>query len=67
MIVGEVWAAHYEKLLNEEFDWNINELHDVDAVNEPIQEISMQEMRAAIHKMKNDKSAGLTAKRRRRK
>ena len=45
----EVAAAYYEKLFN---DWNIDELHDVDAVSGPLEEISMQEVRAAIHKMK---------------
>ena len=58
--VRDVWAAYYEKLLNEEFDWNRNELSDADAVSGPLEEISMQEVRAAIHKMKNDKSTGPT-------
>ena len=35
-MMREVWAAYYEKLLIEEFDWNINELHDVDAVSVPL-------------------------------
>ena len=55
-----VWAAYYKKLLNEEFDWNINELIDADAVSGPLEEIYMQEVRAAIHKIKNDKSTELT-------
>ncbi len=25
--VRDVWAAHHEKPLNEEFDWNMNELN----------------------------------------
>ena len=58
--VRDVWAAYYEKLLNEEFDWNRNELSDADAVSGPLEEISMQEVRAAIHKMKSDKSSGPT-------
>lgn len=58
--VRDVWAAYYEKLLNEEFDWNRNELSEVDAVSGPLEEISMQEVRAAIRKMKNDKSTGPT-------
>ena len=58
--VRDVWAAYYEKLLNEEFDWNMNELNDADVVSGPLKEISMQEVRAAIHKMKSDKSTGPT-------
>ena len=58
--VRDVWAAYYEKLLNEEFDWNRNELSDADAVSGPLEEISMQEVRSAIHKMKSDKSSGPT-------
>ena len=58
--VRDIWAAYYEKLLNEEFDWNVNELSDADAVSGPLEEISIEELRAAIHKMKNDKSTGPT-------
>ena len=50
-------AAYSEKLLNEEFDFNINELGDVDAVSGPLEEISMQ-LRAAFSKMKKHKSTG---------
>ena len=38
------------------FEWNINELHDVNALSGALQEISMQVVRTAIHKMKNEKS-----------
>ena len=58
--VRDIWAAYYEKLLNEEFDWNINELRDADAVSGPLEEISMQEVGAAIYKMKSDKATGPT-------
>ena len=58
--VRDVRAAYYEKLLNEEFDWNMKELSDADVVSGPIEEISMQEVRAAIYKMKSDKSTGPT-------
>ena len=54
----DVWKVHYEKLLNEEFEWNINELSEADVVSGPMDEISMQEVRAAIFKMKKDKSTG---------
>ena len=58
--VKDVWAACYEKLLNEEFDWNRNDLIDADVVSGPLEEISIEDVRAAIHKMKNDKSTGST-------
>ena len=56
--VRDVWAAYYEKLLNEEFDWNRNYLIHAYVVNGPLEEISIEEARAAIHKMKNYKSTG---------
>jgi hypothetical protein len=56
--VRDIWAAYYEKLLNEEFDWNINELRDADAVSGPLEEISRQEVGAAIYKMKATKLPG---------
>ena len=58
--VRDVWTAYYEKLLNEEFDWSRNDLIDADVVSGPLEEISMQEVRSAIHKMKSDKSSGPT-------
>ena len=58
--VRDVWAANYEKLLNAERDWNRNDLIDADVVSGPLEEISIEEVRAAIHKMKNDKSTGPT-------
>ena len=53
-------TTYYEKFFNEAFDWNINELSDADAVSEPLEEISMKEMRAAICQMKKNKSTGPT-------
>ena len=37
------WVAYYEKLLNEEFDWNVKELSDADAISGSLAEITMQE------------------------
>ena len=58
--VLEVWRAHYEKLSNEEFPWNREALPVVGAVNESCkgEEITMEEVRSAIKKMRNNKAAG---------
>ena len=54
----ETWRAHYEKLANEEFPWNKDSLHTADPVCGPCEKISMDEVRSAIKKMKNNKAAG---------
>ena len=54
----ETWRAHYEKLANEEFPWNNDSLHTADPVSGPCEKISMDEVRSAIKKMKNNKAAG---------
>ena len=56
----EVWRSHYEKLSNEEFDWDKDSLGETQMVSGPIQEISKQEVRAAVMKMKCNKAPGPT-------
>src|SRR5260221_512039 len=56
--IKEVWRDYFEKLLNEEFDWNKNSLEPVNAVSGPEERISTNEVRAAIAKMKIGKAAG---------
>ena len=56
--IKEVWRKHYEKLLNEEFDWNQESLESVDAVSGPAEEITEAEVRAAIANMKTGKAVG---------
>ena len=41
-------------------EMNEDVLIDADVVSGPLEEISIEEVRAAIHKMKNDKSTGPT-------
>jgi hypothetical protein len=54
----EVWRAYYNKLANEEFPWNRDTLTEVDAVCGPSEEITFEEVKAAVKKMKNCKAAG---------
>jgi len=54
----EIWKRYYEKLLNEEFDWNKNNLENVNAVCGARERISTSEVRAAIAKSKSGKAAG---------
>jgi hypothetical protein len=49
----EIWKSYYEKLLNEEFDWNKNDLEIVSAVCGPSESISTAEVGAAIAKSKS--------------
>jgi hypothetical protein len=56
--IKEVWRKHYEKLLNEEFDWNQESLEVADAVSGPAEEITQAEVRAAIANMKTGKAVG---------
>ena len=56
--IKEVWRRHYEKLLNEEFDWNRDGLETVDAVSGPADVILVSEVRSAIAKMKAGKAVG---------
>jgi hypothetical protein len=54
----EIWKRYYEKLLNEEFDWNKSNLESASAVSGPSERISTSEVRAAIAKSKSGKAAG---------
>jgi hypothetical protein len=54
----EVWRKYYDKLSNEEFPWNKDVLVEVGAVNGPSEEISFEEVSAAVKKMKSNKAAG---------
>ena len=54
---------HYDKLLNEEFDWNRKSVVSENAnakVIGPAEIITVEEVRAAMHKMKSGKAAGPT-------
>jgi hypothetical protein len=56
----EVWRAYYDKLSNEEFPWNKDTLTEVETVSGPAEEISFEEVKAAVKKMKNNKASGPT-------
>jgi hypothetical protein len=54
----DVWRRHFEKLLNEEFDWDREGLETGHAVSGPAAEITASEVRAAIGKLKAGKAVG---------
>ena len=54
----EVWRAHYDKISNEEFAWDRNDLTNVSPVCGSSERISALEVGVAIFKMKQGKSAG---------
>ena len=56
--INEIWRTYFEKLLNEEFDWNRNGLDMADAVAGPAELLSVEEIRLAIAKAKSGKAAG---------
>jgi hypothetical protein len=56
----ETWRKYYEKLLKEEFDWDRSTLEVRGEVSGPIEEITAEEVRVAIKKMKNDRGSGPT-------
>ena len=56
----EVWRSHYEKLSNEEFDWDRDSLGEKLVISGPIPEISKQEVRLAVAEMKCNKATGPT-------
>ena len=53
-----MWRRHFEKLLNEEFDWDREGLVTGHAVSGPAAEITASEVRAAIGKLKAGKAVG---------
>ena len=56
----EVWREYYDMLSNEEFPWNRDALTEMGAVSGPCEEISFEEVRAAIKIRKSNKTAGPT-------
>ena len=60
--IREVWSSYFEKLLNEEFEWNRDFLNDgqedESSTAESVELITEQEVRAAIGQMKEGKAAG---------
>jgi hypothetical protein len=56
--VKEIWRKHFDKLANEEFDWDRNSLQPESLVSGPIKEVTEQEVKRAMQKMKSGKAAG---------
>jgi hypothetical protein len=54
----DVWRRYFEKLLNEEFDWDRDSLEAGHAVSGPAEKITTSEVRDAIGKMKAGKAVG---------
>ena len=56
--VKERWKGYFEKLLNEEFEWDKDGLAKVDKVSGPAEIIAYDEVKAAIFRVKSGKAAG---------
>ena len=60
--IREVWSSYFEKLLNEEFEWNRDFLKDLreegSSSDGPVETITEEEVRTAIKQMKKGKAAG---------
>src|ERR1700757_990000 len=56
--IKEVWKHYFEKLLNEEFEWDQGSLEKADAVSGPCDSISVEEVRSALASSKSGKAAG---------
>lgn len=56
--VKERWKGYFEKLLNEEFEWDKDGLCDVEKVSGPAEIITYGEVKAAITLAKSGKAAG---------
>ena len=54
----DVWRKHFEKVSNEEFDWERDSLDAALAVSGPAEAITVHEVRVAIAKMKARKAVG---------
>ena len=54
----KAWQSHYDKLLNEEFPWNVDSLNDQPPVQGPAIYVTVAMVRKAIAKMKCGKSSG---------
>ena len=57
----EAWRRHFEKISNEEFGWNRN-LPEIDSQrnSNEVEEITLEEMRGAVMRMKSNKASGPT-------
>jgi hypothetical protein len=55
--INQVWKAYFEKLLNEELEWNKDLLEDASPTSGPAERITEQEVRTAIAKTKVGKAA----------
>ena len=53
-----VWKEYYEKLLNEEFDWNKDTLEAVEPVSGASEIFTLEDIRRAMRQAKNGKAAG---------
>ena len=58
--INQVWKAYFEKLLNEELEWNKDLLENASPTSGPAERITEQEVRTAIAKTKVGKAAGPT-------
>ena len=56
--VKDRWKIYFDKLLNEEFEWNKDGLTAVEKVYGPAEIISCSEVKSAITKTKPGKAAG---------
>src|SRR5208282_1745331 len=56
--IKQVWKEYFEKLLNEEFEWNKDLLEDASPTRGPAARITEEEVRTAIAKTKVGKAAG---------
>ena len=54
----EIWRAYYDKLSNEEFAWDKETLTEAGKISGPCEKITVQEVKAAVAKMKNNKAVG---------
>ena len=54
----KAWQEHYERLLNEEFDWDKENLIFTEPTIGPPPEIATEDVKAALFKMKNGKASG---------
>ena len=54
----KAWKEHYERLLNEEFDWDESSLSDTDPVEGPPFQITEDMVASAVLHMKSGKAAG---------
>ena len=57
----ETWRRHFERISNEEFGWNRN-LPEIDSQSNSngVEDITLEEMKSAVKKMKSNKASGPT-------